>query len=98
MPSRPVDLPFLREKIIFATIFGVILWKMKVLLQVGTLMSDVLVENVLASVDPIVAKNLLKVFAMLLWSLISFLSSMTKDVVLFPLVVGNKSLSVFHSF
>ena len=65
MPSRPVDLPFFREEIIFATIFGVILWKIKVLLQVGTLMSDVLVEIVLASVDPIMAKNLLKIFAML---------------------------------
>jgi hypothetical protein len=56
---------------------------MKLLLLTETLMSLVFVVNVSANLDPIVAKNLLKTFAMDLWSIISIPSSMTKGTVLF---------------
>ena len=62
MQSKPVD---------FETKWGDTLRKEKVFLLIGTLISEVLVENLLARVEPIVAKNLLNIFAMPLLSLTS---------------------------
>jgi len=75
----------LKGKIVLATIFGVILWKIKVLLLIETFMSEDFVVKFLANAEPIVAKNFLKTFAMSFLSLTSFPSFMIKDAVLFLL-------------